>query len=103
VVNLRFTLLLALLESAGVVAVFVLSFACVIFYFIWYVVTMSASNVRNKLSIFSWHTASWRTVFKSEILSGVMASIRARTNKDASISYHAEIRIKWSGKYRCRQ
>jgi membrane-bound ClpP family serine protease len=42
VVNLRFTLLLALLESAGAVAVFVLSFVCVIFYFIWYVVTMSA-------------------------------------------------------------
>jgi hypothetical protein len=62
VVNLRFTLLLALLVFAGLVAVLVLSFACVIICFMWYVVTMSAPNVRKKLSVFSWRTALWRTL-----------------------------------------
>jgi hypothetical protein len=63
-----------------------------------YVVTMSAPNVRKKLSVLLWRTASWHTMCLIEILSSVMASIRARTNKDGSISYRADIRIKRAGK-----
>lgn len=46
VVNLRFKLLLALLESAGVVAVLVLSFVCVMSCVLWYFVGMSAPYLR---------------------------------------------------------
>lgn len=46
VVNLRFTLLLDLLEAAGAVAVFVLSFTCVIMCFMRYVVYIGVTKVR---------------------------------------------------------